>query len=475
MLVDTVLAAVLLVAGQLEVAHPNPSSGFVGTAPRALSAVLAAALVLPLPWRRKAPMRVLCAVGLLVALPHLFVDVSLPFFGGFVALLVATFTAARRADNRARRWVLGAPFAALAVLTFTEPHFDVGAEYVFAVPLFLIVWATGDALRRWETQNRRLYAALAELARTQDERTAAVVLDERARIARELHDVIAHNVSVMLLQSGSARLSMHRTPERAEKALGILESTGRQTMEEMRNLVGVLRPRESVDGALPAPGLAALPRLQETMRRAGLDVTVSVVGDPGGLAPGLDLSAYRIVQEALTNALKHAGRTTARAVVTRSDGRQAVEVCRRLRPDVVLMDVEMPEMDGITAAGLLLSEGPAAAVRVVILTTFDLDEYVRPALAAGVSGFLLKDTPAERLGDAVRTVAGGQALLAPTVTRRLIDTYVERAAAPDGRRAEVLRTLTAREDDVLRAMADGLSNGEIALRLHLGEGTVKRT
>jgi DNA-binding NarL/FixJ family response regulator len=159
-------------------------------------------------------------------------------------------------------------------------------------------------------------------------------------------------------------------------------------------------------------------------------------------------------------------------VAEAGDGRQAVEACRRLRPDVVLMDVQMPELDGISAARQLLADPLCGGLRVVILTTFDLDEYVRPALAAGVSGFLLKDTPAERLGDAVRTVAEGHGLLAPTVTRRLIDTYVERPAL-DPERAGMLSSLTPREDDVLRAMADGLSNAEIALRLHLGEGTIK--
>jgi DNA-binding NarL/FixJ family response regulator len=154
------------------------------------------------------------------------------------------------------------------------------------------------------------------------------------------------------------------------------------------------------------------------------------------------------------------------------NGRQAVEVCRRLRPDVVLMDVQMPEMDGISAARELLTGPSCLGLRVVMLTTFDLDEYVRPALAAGVSGFLLKDTPAEQLGNAVRTVAEGHALLAPTVTRRLIDTYVERPA-PDARRAALIASLTPREEEVLKAMADGLSNAEIARRLYLGEGTVK--
>ncbi|MGZ4537630.1 MAG: sensor histidine kinase [Blastococcus sp.] len=315
-LVDSALAIVLLVAGQLEVAHPTPSSGFIGTAPVALSAALTAAIVAPLPWRRRAPVPVLCAVGLLIAVPHVFADVSLPFFGGLVVLLVATFTASRWADARAAGYSLLVPFAALGVLTFTVPRFDVGSEYVFAVPVFLLVWGAGYALRRWETQSRRLEAALAELAATHEAQTAAVVLDERARIARELHDVIAHSVSVMLLQSGSARLSLHRAPERAQEALGIIEATGRQAMVEMRNLVGVLRPREQTDELAPAPGLGELPALEATMRRSGLEATVRVVGDPRAVPAGLELSAYRIVQEALTNALKHAGRTRACALVT---------------------------------------------------------------------------------------------------------------------------------------------------------------
>lgn len=326
MLVDGVLAGVLLVAGQIEVSHPNPASGFVGTAPLALSAVTAALIVVPLPWRRRAPAAVLGAVALLVAAPHLFADVSLPFFGGLVALLVATFSAARWATPRAARYALLAPFVTLGVLTFTEPRFDAGAEYAFAVPVFLTVWLAGQALRRWETQSRRLEAALAELARTHEAQTQAVVLDERARIARELHDVIGHSVSVMLLQSGSARLTLRSAPERAEQSLGVLEATGRQTMLEMRNLVGILRPRGEAEELSPLPGLAALPALQETMRRSGLDTTVRVVGEPAEIPPGLDLSAYRIVQEALTNALKHAGRTRACAVVTFDAGELRLRV-----------------------------------------------------------------------------------------------------------------------------------------------------
>jgi DNA-binding NarL/FixJ family response regulator len=152
------------------------------------------------------------------------------------------------------------------------------------------------------------------------------------------------------------------------------------------------------------------------------------------------------------------------------DGTQAVRLCRELRPDVVLMDIRMPGMDGIEATRRLVAGQDAP--RVLILTTFDLDEHVYDALDAGASGFLLKDATAERLFDAVRVVAAGEALLAPTVTRRLVAEF----ARIRTRRREplaALRTLTARETEVLRLIAEGLSNPEIAARLTVGEETVK--
>jgi DNA-binding NarL/FixJ family response regulator len=157
---------------------------------------------------------------------------------------------------------------------------------------------------------------------------------------------------------------------------------------------------------------------------------------------------------------------------TAGDGAEAVRICRELHPDVVLMDVRMPGMDGIEAtrhlAGLA-GGGP----RVLILTTFDLDEYVYDALCAGASGFLLKDVTAERLFEAVRVVAAGEGLLAPTVTRRLISEFARlrphTAAPPPGR----IGALTPRETQVLRLVAEGLSNPEIAARLVVTEETVK--
>ncbi|GII04193.1 response regulator [Planobispora takensis] len=159
-------------------------------------------------------------------------------------------------------------------------------------------------------------------------------------------------------------------------------------------------------------------------------------------------------------------------VGTACDGTEAVRVCRELSPDVVLMDVRMPGVDGIEATRRLA--GPAGAgPRVLILTTFDLDEYVYDALRAGASGFLLKDVTAERLFDAVRVIAAGEALLAPAVTRRLIGEFTRLHPHPAASAATALAALTPRETQVLRLVAEGLSNPEIARRLTVTEETVK--
>jgi DNA-binding NarL/FixJ family response regulator len=153
-----------------------------------------------------------------------------------------------------------------------------------------------------------------------------------------------------------------------------------------------------------------------------------------------------------------------------ADGAEAVRTCRQQNPDVVLMDVRMPVMDGIEATRVLITneDGP----RVLILTTFDLDEYVYDALIAGASGFLLKDVAAESLFEAVRVVAAGEALLAPAVTRRLIDEFA-RLRPRQTNRPDQLRTLTPRETEVLTLIAEGLSNNEIAARLVVSDETVK--
>jgi len=156
-------------------------------------------------------------------------------------------------------------------------------------------------------------------------------------------------------------------------------------------------------------------------------------------------------------------------VAEAADGVEALAAVQLHEPDVVLMDVRMPNMDGIAAARQILDDGSSA--KVVMLTTFDVDEYVYEALRAGASGFLLKDVPPERLVAGIRAVASGESLLAPSVTRRLIETYVRRQ--PARALPPAIKELTAREREVLELMAHGLSNGEIAEAFVVSETTVK--
>jgi DNA-binding NarL/FixJ family response regulator len=155
-----------------------------------------------------------------------------------------------------------------------------------------------------------------------------------------------------------------------------------------------------------------------------------------------------------------------------ANGREAVTEARNLKPDVVLMDVRMPEIDGIEATKRLLGED-GAQTKIVMLTTFDMDEYVYDALRAGASGFLLKDVPPEQLVAGIRAVASGDALLAPSVTRRVIEEFVRRPPPSLRTLPPKLADLTARELEVLKLIAQGLSNAEIAAELYVSETTVK--
>ena len=189
-----------------------------------------------------------------------------------------------------------------------------------------------------------------------------------------------------------------------------------------------------------------------------MSITLLVVDDQPLLRAG-----FRMILEA-----EHDIQVVGEAV----DGRSAVEEARRLRPDVILMDIRMPVMDGVEATRLLAGPGVADPMRVLILTTFDLDEYIIEALRSGASGFLLKDVPADQLVDAIRVIADGGALLAPRVTRRLLDTFAHRLPRADASGTST-SDLTERELEVLQLMAAGKSNAEIAEALFVSDATVK--
>jgi len=244
--------------------------------------------------------------------------------GLFAAGLVAAFLLGNAADALRARVGLGVVLGASALLVYRNPDHTAG-ELAFVPITFAVGWLAGFALRE---RAQEADAAEERAAQAERERETAVRLaaaEERARIARELHDIVAHAVSVMVLQAGAVR---HQLPEGLEErnALEAVEQTGRSALAEMRRLLGAFR-RENDDLELaPQPSLAALGSLVEEVGRAGLPVRLQVEGEPFPLPPAIDLSAYRIVQEGLTNALKHAGAAQAHVLLRYDPGELRIEV-----------------------------------------------------------------------------------------------------------------------------------------------------
>jgi signal transduction histidine kinase len=287
--------------------------------PGPLAVLLLLCQTVPLAWRRRAPYAVL-AVTWAAATTQMAVGYK-PTFAE-AAMVVALYTVAA---HRPR------PRAALAAGLFAAGMVGYGliieAKYPTAFGDGLQGWVQtfvqygaafflGDLQKRRLAYTAKLEALTAQLAEEQELRSRWAVTEERGRIARELHDVVAHSVSVMVVQAGAARRTLAASPEQAATALGQIERTGRQALVELRRLLGLLRDDEAGDADLaPQPGLAHLESLAAAAREAGLPVEVAVEGEPRPLPAGVDLSAYRIVQEALTNSLKHSGPSRARILV----------------------------------------------------------------------------------------------------------------------------------------------------------------
>ena len=423
--------------------------------------------------------------------------------------------------------------------------------------------------RMWQLHVREAEQRAEDAERTKDEAAQRRAMEERLRIARELHDSLTHSISVIRVQAGVATHLARKRGEDVPPWLLAIQEAGADAVRELRTTLTVLRSDEDGD----CSGLSQLDRLIGRAEAAGLPVIVTVTGARRELPPEVDQAAYRIVQEALTNVARHAGdarafgsprlrgrrpvdpgrgrrrrhpgrrrpparrtwarphrhagtgdrarrpapRGTARwrrlpgpsrvsragrivtairvlladdqalirsgirslldaeddieVVAEAADGKQAVALAAEHRPDIALVDIQMPVLDGIEATRQIVADERLERVRVVILTNFGLDEYIFRALRAGASGFLLKDMEPADLVQAVRVTMRGDALLSPAVTSRLISEFVARP--PDSLAAAGMGSLTNREREVVAQVAHGLSNDEIAEAMVLSPTTAK--
>jgi signal transduction histidine kinase len=284
------------------------------------------AIVLPLLARRRFPFSAPAAMGVAAALTS-FVDRTVVPYDGVTFLVgcAALFLVGLLRDRAQAVAGFAVAEGVLAVVVHNDPRSGVG-NFVVASIIFAIVWtiAFGVGRKSVEADEARERAFRAE--REREERARSAVAEERARIARELHDVVGHSVSVMTVQASGVRRLLRPDQDREREALLIVERTGREALAEMRRMVGVLRRPEEAPALAPQPSLEHLSRLVEQAREAGLPVELRIEGEASQLPAGVDLTAYRLVQEGLTNVVKHARATRAEVLVNYGDGYLEVTV-----------------------------------------------------------------------------------------------------------------------------------------------------
>ena len=318
---DALVAAAALAAGQIEVWGTGNALATHRQGPHWAQALCYGIPAVLLVLRRVRPLPVL--YGMVAVMVAEFAVFGSPEgFGVAVPPVIAVYTVANLEERGRALWglagvvVMGAGWIGFDPMNTT---WTVRAQGLAWMSPWIIAWLLGALVR-----SRRLYVE--GLVREREEKAATAVAEERNRIARELHDVIGHSVSVMTVQASAVRRLMHEDQGRERAALETVESTGREALAEMRRMIGVLRGSDGAPDLTPPPTLAQLDRLVQTVRAAGLDVRVETAGAPVPLPPGLDLTAYRLVQEALTNTLKHASATRAEICLRYGNGGLTVRV-----------------------------------------------------------------------------------------------------------------------------------------------------
>ena len=312
---DYALALGLAVLFQVEVwtIHPSHPPGDIGTdvfssTDRAAAAAAGLVFTLSLAWRQRAPLAVLAVVIATMGVASL-VAVLDAAATPVIALVVAVYSVGAHAQGV--RTPIGVAGVAALIAVIVAPQFSFG-DAVFVATIMGGAWLAGWAMRYRRERERTLERLTLDLERERDELAVAAVAEERARIARELHDIVAHAISVIVLQARGAR---HADAADRGEALDAIEATGANALAEMRRLLHMLRAEDEDIALAPQPSLAHLDLLVAQVRDAGLPVELRVEGERRELPPGVDVSAYRIVQEALTNVLKHAGPARARVTV----------------------------------------------------------------------------------------------------------------------------------------------------------------
>ncbi|WP_432941275.1 sensor histidine kinase [Kribbella sp. CA-253562] len=315
----------LLLAGALTLFF-----GFLSLAQAGLAGVIGVALLVPLIWRRSHPELVFFGVSAIAVLQWL---AAVELQAGNVGLLVALYTISVYGEVRYSRIALGV--GGLGVLMATARYYansDWRQQITMMVAFGAVVfgvWAFGERRRTRGLYVAQLEERAAQAERDRDREAALAVSNERTRIAREIHDVVAHGLSIMIVQADGGLYAADASPEQAKKALATIGDTGRASLTEMRKMLGLLKQDEANEldpnQPRPQPGVSSLPELIENVREAGLTVDYQVTGTPRDLPALLGLTAYRIVQEGLTNTLKHAG-PGARTSVTLDFGHEMLTV-----------------------------------------------------------------------------------------------------------------------------------------------------